>query len=144
MLNEELMKKARAAKSPEELIKLGAEEGLTLGKENAERYFESMHKSGEVTDEELSSAVGGCGGYSASIYRPCPTCGSNVPMGDFLCVQVFEYNEEPFYDSFPTGICPKCKSRYAYCQSVEKCFPVSGSVGNLSMYPTVKLHLKHY
>lgn len=60
-MSEELLKKAMAAKSPEELLQLAHENGMTdFTEENAKGYFEVMHKSGELADEELANAAGGC------------------------------------------------------------------------------------
>ena len=60
-MNQELLKKARAAKSPEELLQLAHENGMSdFTEENAKGYFEVMHKSGELADDELEQAVGGC------------------------------------------------------------------------------------
>ena len=60
-MNEELLAKARAAKSPEELLQLVRENGMPeFSEENAKAYFETMHRSGELSDEELEQAAGGC------------------------------------------------------------------------------------
>lgn len=61
-VNEEIMLKVRAAKSPEELLKIAKENGLeNFSEENAKAYFEAIHKTGELSDEELSNAGGGGG-----------------------------------------------------------------------------------
>ena len=60
-MNQELLKKARAAKSPEELLQLAHENGMTdFTEENAKGYFEVMHKSGELSGEEMDVSAGGC------------------------------------------------------------------------------------
>ena len=60
-MTRELLEKARAAKSPEELLKSARENGIPeLTEESSKEYFESMHKSGELTDDELETAAGGC------------------------------------------------------------------------------------
>ncbi len=58
-MNEEMILKARAAKSPEELLKTAHENGIDLTEESAKSYFELAHKSGELADEELINAAGG-------------------------------------------------------------------------------------
>ena len=61
-MNEEILAKARAAKSPEELLELAHENGMSeFTEENAKGYFEAMHKSGELSDEEMDVSAGGCG-----------------------------------------------------------------------------------
>ena len=62
----EIIKKARAAKSAGELIELAKANGKDLTKEQAEMFFKSLSQGGEISDEELSSAVGGCGGSEIS------------------------------------------------------------------------------
>lgn len=61
MTNEELISKARAAKSPEELLKIARDSGMDdLTEEGAREYFDFLNKSGEISDDELDTAVGGC------------------------------------------------------------------------------------
>ena len=60
-MNQELLKKAREAKTPEELLQLVQENGMPeFSEENAKMYFDHLHKSGELSDEELEQAAGGC------------------------------------------------------------------------------------
>ena len=60
-MNNEILAKAKAAQSPEELLQLARENGMSdFTEENAKGYFEVMHKSGELSDEELEQAAGGC------------------------------------------------------------------------------------
>ncbi len=60
-MNNELLNKAKETNSPEELLKLAHENGAAdFTEENAKAYFETMHKSGEISDDELENAVGGC------------------------------------------------------------------------------------
>ena len=57
----EQLKKAKTAKSVEELIALAKENGLELTEEEAKKYFAELHKEGELADEELDNVSGGCG-----------------------------------------------------------------------------------
>lgn len=59
ILNEELMEKARGAKSAEELLALAKENDVELTEEQANAYFEQMNKTGELEDDELDSVAGG-------------------------------------------------------------------------------------
>ena len=54
-----MFEKAKEAKSIEELMSIAKENGMELSKESAEAYFEEMHKSGELSDEELDNVAGG-------------------------------------------------------------------------------------
>lgn len=59
-LTPELMKKAEAAKSPEELLSIAKENGIEdFTEENAKAYFAQLHKSGELSDDELDNVAGG-------------------------------------------------------------------------------------
>ena len=72
-LSKEQIKKAREAKTPEELQKLAAENDIQLTTEEAEQgYAQLHHGSSQLTDEELDNVSGG--GCSSS---GCPHCGSN-------------------------------------------------------------------
>ena len=57
--NEELIAKAREAKSAEELLALAKENNVELTEEEAKAYFEQMNKTGELADDELDSVAGG-------------------------------------------------------------------------------------
>ncbi len=60
-MNQELLNKARKTKSPEELLKLANEIGAEgFSEEKAEEIFNALHRSGELSDDELDQAVGGC------------------------------------------------------------------------------------
>ena len=60
MMNEEMIAKAKEAKSVEELIALANENGVELNEESAKAYFDRLHpKTGEVSDDELENVSGG-------------------------------------------------------------------------------------
>ena len=59
----ELLDKAKAAKSAEELVELAKAQGIEITAEEAEKAFAELHKSGELADDELDNvAGGGCDG----------------------------------------------------------------------------------
>ncbi len=58
-MNNELLERARKVKSAEELMALAKENGMELSEESAAAYFEEMHKSGELSDDELDNVAGG-------------------------------------------------------------------------------------
>lgn len=58
-LSKELFEKAKEAKSEEELMSLAKENGAELTSEEAAAYFAQLHKSGELSDEELGNVAGG-------------------------------------------------------------------------------------
>ena len=60
MTNEEMILKAREAKSPDELLKMAHGAGMTdFTDENARVYFNALNQSGEMSDEEIDAAGGG-------------------------------------------------------------------------------------
>ena len=60
MMNEEMIAKAREAKSVEELMALAKETGIELTEEDAKMYFEQFNaKKGELSDDELDVVSGG-------------------------------------------------------------------------------------
>ena len=61
-LSKELLEKAKAAKTAEELIAIAKENEVEMTEESAKAYFELMQaqtKIGELSDEELDNVAGG-------------------------------------------------------------------------------------
>ena len=59
-LTPELIAKAKAAKSAEELFELAKENNVELTEEEAKTYFEQLNANGAVSDDELELVAGGC------------------------------------------------------------------------------------
>lgn len=56
----EMIEKAKAVKSVDELIDMAQADGLELTPEDAKTYFEMLNpKSGEISDDELDAVSGG-------------------------------------------------------------------------------------
>ena len=64
-ISNELLEKAKKAKSAEELLELSKAENIELTAEEAARYFAELHKTGELSDEELDNVAGGCDEYQS-------------------------------------------------------------------------------
>ena len=58
--SKELIEKAKTAKTAEELLAMAKAERVELTEEQAEKAFAELHKTGELSDEELNSVAGGC------------------------------------------------------------------------------------
>ena len=59
-MNNELIAKAKQAKTPEELMALAKENGVELTEESAKAYFNQLNpKTGELADDELDNVAGG-------------------------------------------------------------------------------------
>lgn len=76
--SKELIAKASTAANPEELLLLAGENGIELTPEQAAEYYEALHKSGELSDDELGNVAGG---KCQTIFdedpetKVCPECG---------------------------------------------------------------------
>ena len=55
----ELIAKAKAAKSAEELLALAKENGIEMTEEEAKTYFAQLGTSGAVADDDLDAVSGG-------------------------------------------------------------------------------------
>ena len=59
-MNNELIAKAKQAKTPEEPMTLAKENGIELTEESAKAYFNQLNpKTGELSDDELDNVAGG-------------------------------------------------------------------------------------
>ena len=58
-LTSELIAKAKAAKSAEELLALAKANNVELTEEEAKTYFEQLNANGAVSDDELDGVAGG-------------------------------------------------------------------------------------
>ena len=79
MLNEEMIAKAREAKSVEELLALAKENGIELTDEQAKEYFAQLNPTkGELSDDELEDVAGG--GCFPEEERYCPNCQTRLEL----------------------------------------------------------------
>ena len=58
---DEMLEKAKTAKSAEELLEMAKAENIELNAEEAAQALAKMNKNGELSDEELDNVSGGCG-----------------------------------------------------------------------------------
>ncbi len=131
-MNQELLNKARAAKSPEELLQLAHENGLTdFTEENAKAYFEAMHSSGELADEEMDVSAGGCavrahGQKMVSIVNSCShwTCDICNSQNSHLTRKENYLPEEQLFKSCSNNEIPS-----PYSSAVRRCDKCQGGRG---------------
>ena len=57
----EMIEKAKTAKTAEELLAMAKAEGFELPEGEAKTVFSKLNKTGELSDEELNNVSGGCG-----------------------------------------------------------------------------------
>ena len=78
-MNQELVNKARKAKSVEELLALAKENGIELTDEQAKEYFAQLNPTkGELSDDELEDVAGG--GCFGEEERYCPNCQTRLEL----------------------------------------------------------------
>ena len=96
-LTPELISKAKAAKSKEELIKIAEDEGVKLNEKDAECFFAKLNQTeAELTDDELEAiAGGGCGSKEPS-----------YPVHDWE--DSCEHQQDYGWDSMWYGECLMC------------------------------------
>ena len=68
-VSKELLKKAKTAKTAEELIEMAKEENIELTVEQATKALAKMNKNSELSDEELDNVAGGGGGRPPKFSR---------------------------------------------------------------------------
>lgn len=90
-MNSELLQKAGEARTPEELQALAKENGMDITPEQAREYFDRLHQTGELDDDELENVSGGCGGGG----------GPSVPKG---YVEILK----PYYYGCKYYMCKDC------------------------------------
>lgn len=84
-MDNNILMRAKVAKSADELISIAKEHGAELSADTAERLMENI-KNGEISDEVLENASGGCGGGPLARGKTCPLCGSGR-----LIVSTYDY-----------------------------------------------------
>ena len=75
---DEMLEKAKTAKSAEELLAMAKAEKIELTEEEAAKAFEELNKNGELSDEELDNVAGGCAGPYQSGDTPLFNSGDRV------------------------------------------------------------------
>ena len=109
-LTPEMIEKAKAAKSAEELLEVAKAGGIEMTADEAATYFAQLNpKSGELDDDALDGVAGGCGG-SDETYLPygkkvrvtsgqtCKMCGTNVGV----------YSPGHVYSNYDYIVCKPC------------------------------------
>ncbi len=73
-MNEEMLRMAQTAQSVDELLTMAKDNGVVVTEKQAREYFERIHASGELADDELDAVSGGCGDDVKKPY--CSVCGT--------------------------------------------------------------------
>ena len=107
MFDSKLLEKAKAAKSVEEFFVIAKENGMELTEEQANVYFNELHKNGELSDEELDAVAGGCGDPYTEIY--CHKCGWTTKWNGYYPTLRGDGEVQKY-----AGPCPNCGAEYIY------------------------------
>ena len=111
-LNNEILAKAKAAKTPEELIEIARENDVEMTEEGAKAYFDLLHpKTGEISDDELDEVAGG------ACYRGD---GRMVTTVANLCREWRCKKDGSRMESDHRPICCKC-GKTAFCSNCKFC-----------------------
>ena len=117
-LSNELLAKARAAKSPEELLALAKENNVELTEESAKAYFDQLHPQvGELSDDELDNVAGGA--CYARIDKTVVSAGHRCPH--YFC----KHGGGKGLHKRRGGCCAKCRGP-AICEYCQYCTHVGG------------------
>lgn len=110
-MKKELLQKAKAAKSAEELHALAKAEGMEMTMEEAAEAFHKLNPPlGKLTDEELENiSGGGCGSEPALDFRPNDTVTVIKPLVGLLICTVEGRTRKP-YESASESVVPDCRS----------------------------------
>ena len=111
-LNNEILAKAKAAKTPEELIEIARENDVEMTEESAKAYVDLLHpKTGEMSDDELDEVAGG------ACYRGD---GRMVTTVANLCREWRCKKDGSRMESDHRPICCKC-GKTAFCSNCKFC-----------------------
>lgn len=129
MMNEEMILKAKEAKSAQELHALAKQNGVEMTEESAEAYYQQLRKSGEISDDELDNVAGGwCyhdGNRVVTAITPactdwvCDKCGAKSELkdeGKRYCSNMFAHEEKFIFQCY----CSNCKY-YKYEDALSLC-----------------------
>ena len=113
----ELIEKAKTAKSPEELLEMAKVENIEMTAEEAESAFTKLHRTGELSDEELDNVAGGCGDDSENEKSKVPVHKFDIsnkvyinPEGYRGTVVDFKYQNGTFIYDIVFDYSPFCDS----------------------------------
>ena len=129
MMNEEMILKAKEARSAQELYALAKQNGIEMTEESAEAYYQQLRKIGEISDDELDNVAGGwCyhdGNRVVTAITPactdwvCDKCGAKSELkdeGKRYCSNMFAHEEKFIFQCY----CSNCKY-YKYEDALSLC-----------------------
>lgn len=91
-ISKELLEKAKTAKTAEELLAMAKAENIEISAEEAAKVFAQLHKTGELSDEELDNVSGGCDEIKHDKFQMC-LCPSNIEFAFEIGTRVVVLDE---------------------------------------------------
>ena len=85
---DEILEKAKTAKSAEELLEMAKTEKIELTEEEAAKAFAELNKTGELSDEELDNVAGGCDEFKETKWK--------YNVGDCVIIKEQVYSKSDF------------------------------------------------
>ena len=85
---DEMLEKAKTAKSAEELLAMAKAENIALTEEQAAKAFAELKRSGEIADEELDNVAGGCDEFKETKWK--------YNIGDCVIIKEQVYSKSDF------------------------------------------------
>ena len=123
-LTPELIAKAKAAQSAEELFDLAKGHGIELTEEDAKTYFEQISVRGIVSDDDLETVAGGSEGGCGNDSDPTESYHTSVTLPENTFVEVID-----------GSCCPQCKGVKGVVKSTKQYMNQIGWGGNyISVY----------
>ncbi|MBR6173151.1 MAG: hypothetical protein IKQ49_08310 [Eubacterium sp.] len=101
-VTDEMMEKAKAAASAEELLKLAEEAGVEMTEESAKEAFSRLHPSEKLSIDDLDDVAGGC----TEKHEKCKYCGSTQTR----CLGSETKTGNTVYSMY----CYACERNYSY------------------------------
>ncbi len=130
-INQELLAKAKEAKTVEELMALAKGNNIELTEEKVNEYFSKLHsETGEISDDELDNVSGG-GCLSDDPYDTCMADG--YCLSDYVCNRCGTRGID-----FSTGVlrCSGCFASDPRCRNcMNSIGDKSGSVLKCKVHP---------
>ena len=130
-INQELLAKAKEAKTVEELMALAKGNNIELTEEKVNEYFSKLHsETGEISDDELDNVSGG-GCLSDDPYDTCMADG--YCLSDYVCSRCGTRGID-----FSTGVlrCSGCFASDPRCRNcMNSIGDKSGSVLKCKVHP---------
>ena len=112
-------RKSENSQKAEELLAMAKAENIEMTAEEAAKYFAELHKTGELSDEELDNVAGGCGGEEITEPKykegdlvwisggfACYTCGR------YRAFKVTEVHRSPVGKHTYSVACPDCGEKW--------------------------------